>query len=144
MKHLIFSLAITFTSSIFLFGQTDEKEVKQIMEKYQAALKNNDSAVAESLLADNFYFVSDCGNQNKKQRLESIRSGSVNYEPYTEEDLKIYIAGTMSSIIIKTTITNKIKGCEKYHMPDVAYFTFTKVADHWQIFRECMGRNCTR
>lgn len=143
MKQLFFSLAIMLATSTVM-GQSDEKAVKEILEKFQAALKSKDPVAVEPLLADNFSFQTSGLAMTRAQRIESIKVGQVRYGPFKDEDVKISIAGTYATVIIKTNVTFSVKGSDKDATVSMAYLTFSKKGDQWQLSGECAGGGCVR
>jgi ketosteroid isomerase-like protein len=143
MKQLFFSLAIMLAASTVM-GQSDEKTVKEILEKFQAALKSKDPVAVEPLLAENFRFQTSGLAMTRAQRIESIKLGQVRYGPFKEEDVKIVIYGTMAQATIKTEVTYNVKGSDKDPTVSMAYLTFSKKGDQWQLSGECAGGGCVR
>lgn len=143
MKQLFFSLAIMLAASTAL-GQSDEKAVKQILDKFLAALKSKDPGPMEPLLADNFSFVTSGLGLTRAQRIESIKLGQVRYGLFKEEDVKIVIYGTIAQATIKTDVSYSNKGSDKDATVSMAYLTFSKKGDQWQLSGECAGGGCVR
>ena len=146
MKNIFLSLVLLLAISISLFSQSnDEQSVRQTLEAYQTAIKNNDSSAASKLLTENFLMTPASGVQrlNKLQRLESIKSGQFKYSAFKHEDVKVRISGEAAYVIVKANVTFKIS--EKDYTVESVNLFFAKTNGDWLLADECyLGRNCYR
>jgi ketosteroid isomerase-like protein len=87
--RLIFMIgALSFGSAPDLSASSDEdaKVVAALDTKYQAAVKSNDAATMDQILADDFVLVNGRGKvSTKADLLESARKKEVTYERQDEE-----------------------------------------------------------
>jgi ketosteroid isomerase-like protein len=92
-------LAFTFGIAVMI-GATkearssldDEKVVAALDTEYQAAVKNNDAATMDRILADDFVLVTGLGkNYTKADLLEEVRSGRVVYERQEDSNQKVRV-----------------------------------------------------
>lgn len=95
MKRIIPYIAITTALFSFAIGQaqqepTDKKseqEVRQMIEKYRAALLQRDTPALEKIWADDYVFVNAAGEVlTKAQRLANVKSGQTTLESINEEE----------------------------------------------------------
>jgi ketosteroid isomerase-like protein len=72
----------------------DEKAVATLDTEYQAAVKNNDAATMDRILADDFVLVTGLGKTyTKADLLEEARSKRVIYERQEDTDQKVRVWG---------------------------------------------------
>jgi ketosteroid isomerase-like protein len=102
MKRFILYVAITVALLSSVFGQaqqesTDknsEQEVRQMIEKYRAAILRRDIPTLEKIWADDYVFVNASGEVvTKAQRLANLKSGATTLESINEEqkpEVRVY------------------------------------------------------
>jgi len=79
-------LPVAMTSKLSASPEEDAKTVAALDTKYQAAVKANDSATMEQILADDFVLVTGRGRvYNKADLIDSARKKEVTYEHQDEE-----------------------------------------------------------
>jgi ketosteroid isomerase-like protein len=97
MKHIISYIAFTVALLTFAFGQSvsqkqsadgsNEQQVRQMIEKYRAALLRRDIPALEQIWADDYVFVNASGETfSKAQRLANLKSGATTLESINEEE----------------------------------------------------------
>ena len=97
MKRCIPHFAITIALLSFALGQSatqqesqdnkSEQEVRQMIEKYRAALLQRDIPALEKIWADDYVFVNASGDVvTKAQRLANVKSGATKLESINEEE----------------------------------------------------------
>lgn len=117
MKRGIPYLAIAFLLLASAFAQSpnqqtsqdsnSEKEVKDAIERYKAALLRRDVAALEKIWADDYVFVSASGDVlTKEQRLANVKSGATVLDSINEQEnltIRVYqnSAVTTSRVTIK-------------------------------------------
>jgi ketosteroid isomerase-like protein len=80
---LVFATAATYLNAS---PEEDAKTVEALDTKYQAAVKSNDAATMDQILADDFVLVNGRGKVSSKADLiESARKKEVTYERQDEE-----------------------------------------------------------
>jgi uncharacterized protein (TIGR02246 family) len=87
-KLILMIVALSLGSSTDLNASSDEdtKSVAALDTKYQAAVKSNDAATMDQILADDFVLVNGLGKVSSKADLiESARKKEVTYERQDEE-----------------------------------------------------------
>jgi ketosteroid isomerase-like protein len=97
---LLSSLAALTTGAIMMTGashaspQDDAKTVAALDTEYQAAVKNNDAATMERILADDFVLVTGRGKTfNKADLLGEARARKTAYEHQEELEQKVRVWG---------------------------------------------------
>ncbi|HEX4652759.1 MAG TPA: nuclear transport factor 2 family protein [Candidatus Udaeobacter sp.] len=117
MKRGIPYLAIPFLLLASAFAQSpnqqtsqdsnSDKEVKDAIERYKAALLRRDVAALEKIWADDYVFVSASGDVlTKEQRLANVKSGATVLDSINEQEnltIRVYqnSAVTTSRVTIK-------------------------------------------
>jgi ketosteroid isomerase-like protein len=87
-KLILMFIALSLGSATDLNASSDQdaKTVAALDTKYQAAVKSNDAATMEQILADDFVLVNGRGKVSSKADLiESARKNEVTYERQDEE-----------------------------------------------------------
>jgi ketosteroid isomerase-like protein len=80
----------------------DRKTVAALDTQYQAAVKNNDTATMDRILADDFVLVTGSGKSySKGDLLAEARSGVVHYERQDDVDQTVRVWGDTAVITAK-------------------------------------------
>ena len=97
MRLLIFALGIFMIIAATKQAQSsenDEKTVAALDTEYQAAVKNNDAATMDRILADDFVLVTGLGKTyTKADLLKEARSKRVTYERQEDSNQKVRVWG---------------------------------------------------
>jgi ketosteroid isomerase-like protein len=81
-------------SKSFASASDDEKIVAALDTQYQAAVKNNDAATMDRILADDFVLVTGRGKtQSKADLLKEARSKAIIYENQEDSNQKVRVWG---------------------------------------------------
>lgn len=71
-----------------------EREVLKLMNEWIEALKRNDGAALDRMVADDFHIVlSDGSTRSKERELAPSKSGDIKFEHLTAEDVKVFVSG---------------------------------------------------
>jgi ketosteroid isomerase-like protein len=117
MKRVMPHIVITIALLSFAFGQSatqkespvnsSEQEVRQMIEKYRAAILRRDIPTLEKIWADDYVFVNAAGEVlTKAQRLANIKSGATTLESIKEEE-SITVRAYESSAVATSRVTLK-------------------------------------
>src|SRR5438552_18875940 len=99
MKRIMLPIAITVALLSFVFGQAQqeatnnksEQEVRQIIEKYRAALLQRDLRTLQKIWADDYVFVIASGQvMTKPERIANLNFG-LNTHYLCKEDEKLTV-----------------------------------------------------
>src|SRR5678815_4341081 len=83
---MIIALALGTATDLNASSEEDAKTVAALDTKYQAAVKSNDAATMDQILADDFVLVNGRGKVSSKADLiESARKKEITYERQDEE-----------------------------------------------------------
>ena len=86
MILMIIALALGTATDLNASSEEDAKTVAALDTKYQAAVKSNDAATMDQILADDFVLVNGRGKVSSKADLiESARKKEITYEHQDEE-----------------------------------------------------------
>ena len=90
----IWVVLVTDSNKSFASASDDEKIVAALDTQYQAAVKNNDTATMDRILADDFVLVTGRGKtQNKADLLKEARSKAIIYEHQEDSNQKVRVWG---------------------------------------------------
>jgi ketosteroid isomerase-like protein len=102
MRPLVFTLAILMligAANQIRSSVDDEKAVAALDTEYQAAVKRNDAATMDRLLADDFVLVTGFGKiYTKADLLEEARSKRLVYEHQEDSEQKVRVWGDTAVI----------------------------------------------
>jgi ketosteroid isomerase-like protein len=112
MKPITLYIALTVTCISFAFGEeqretTDEREVRQMIQKYRSALLQRDIPMLEKIWADDYVFVNASGEVlTKAQRLSNLKSGATSLDSIDEEE-NITVRVYQNSAVVTSRVTLK-------------------------------------
>ena len=117
MKRIRAYIAITGAVLSLAFGQSttqqesanrkSEQEVRQMIEKYRAALLRRDIPTLEQIWAEDYVFVNASGEvMTKAQRLANLKSGATTLESINEEE-NITVRVYQNSAVATSRVTIK-------------------------------------
>lgn len=147
MKNvLLLGMALCFSS--FIFGQSNEQAaLKKVLDKFLLAIKNNDEAVAQQLLTEDYKIYGGfmC-IQNKEQRIAILKSGQIKYNlkiPLSAHNYSVYDQGASITFygVLKSSACNpegKVQTIEDCPV----ILSFVKTDGNWRISSECIGGSC--
>jgi ketosteroid isomerase-like protein len=98
------TLAVGVFCTILLSGANaslteDQKSVAALDTQYQAAVKDNDAATIDRLLADDFILITGSGKTyTKADLLDEARSGRMRYEHQEDFDQTVRVCGNTAVI----------------------------------------------
>lgn len=147
MKYTFFSLALFLATSIAVFSQSnDEQALRQVLETFQAAIRDNKAdAIERYLSSDYMCFVQGMSRLNKAQRLEGIKSGQIKLGTFKNEDVEIKLQEKAAGVKIKTSVKYKDNQSGKDVVVAIAVLGFVKTNNQWLISGECyLPNNCFR
>lgn len=83
-------------------SKTDERTVADLDTEYQAAVKNNDAATMDRILADDFVVVVGTGKTyTKADLLQAARTGRVHYEHQEDSEQAVRVWGETAVVTAK-------------------------------------------
>jgi ketosteroid isomerase-like protein len=136
-KYLLFSAligsALTLVPFVSIAGDTaDGKTVAALDTEYQAAVKNNDAATMDRILADDFVVVIGSGKiYTKADLLQMARTGRVHYEHQEDSDQAVRVWGDTAVVTAKLWMKGTDQGkAFDYHI----WFsdTYVRTAAGWR------------
>jgi ketosteroid isomerase-like protein len=103
LKAVLFASFITLVSFVASGSSTsDEKTISALDTEYQAAVKNNDAATMDRILADDFVVVLGSGKTyTKSDLLQWARTGRVQYEHQEDSDQTVRVWGDTAVVTAK-------------------------------------------
>ena len=101
----------TVLSSKSSSAREDAEVVAALDEKYQAAVKANDFATMDKILADDFVLVTGTGKAfNKSDLLQEARSKSTVYEHQEDTERKVRVWGDTAVVTAKLWVKGSNEG----------------------------------
>jgi len=101
----------TLHSSKSLSAREDVEVVAALNEQYQAAVKANDSATMDKILADDFVLVTGTGKTfNKSDLLEEARSKTIVYEHQEDSQRTVRVWGDTAVVTAKLWVKGSTEG----------------------------------
>lgn len=95
-------LVAVATNGATAYAADDEKTVADLDTQYQAAVKNNDAATMDRILADDFVLVVGSGKSfTKADLLNEARKASRHYEHQEDTDQKVRVWGDTAVVTAK-------------------------------------------
>ena len=94
LTFAIATLAMTASNCAMASPADDEKAVAELDTQYQRAVKNNDAATMDRILADDFVLVTGRGKTaTKADLLNEARSGAIVYEHQEDTEQRVRVWG---------------------------------------------------
>jgi len=143
LTHIVAAGCLLFglTAHAFATAEQDRAAVAALDTKYQAAVKANDAATMDKILADDFVLVTGKGKAyNKADLLKSARDKSDTYEHQedTEQTVRVWGDTAVVTALLWTKGSNKDSAYEyKLWFSD----TYARVNGEW---RYVFGQASTR
>jgi ketosteroid isomerase-like protein len=111
----------------------EEAAVRRFVEELGAAFGHNDPAAIERMLTSDYTFVLPSGAvQNREQRLAPLKSGDLEYESVTYEDVSVRVHGDLAVVVARVVVKGKNKGNDiggQFR----STLTLVKVKGQWQL-----------
>ena len=102
-RTIILALMLVFAFPAATLSQTGEKksnagrterEIQRRMEQWLEALKRNDVATLDQILADDFQYILDDGRtRSKAEELAPNKAGDIKFESLSTDDVKVFVYG---------------------------------------------------
>jgi ketosteroid isomerase-like protein len=149
MKQIIYVAILTV--ALLSFGRQQsvaqgadaaaEREVRQAIKKYRAALLQRDAAALEQIWADDYTFTNGAGETHSKaQRLANLKSGATSLDSISEDqNMKVRVYGNVAVATGRVTIKGQYSGKEasgQYRSMHV----WVKGAAGWQLVANQLTR----
>ena len=141
-KNLLVATLLAVALSAVAFGQTGnqstgsskaEPEILQLMNDWIKALKSNDAAALDRMVADDFHIIlSDGSTRGKEQELAPSKSGELKFEYLTAEDVKVFVSGETAIATGIGTYRGTSKG-QAFEGRERFFDVYQKRNGHWQI-----------
>jgi len=88
-----------------------EQEIRERLEQWVDALKRNDVATLDQILAEDFQYILDDGRtRSKTEELAPNRAGDIKFETISTEDVKVFVYGDTAIATGVGTFKGAFKG----------------------------------
>ena len=112
----------------------DKKEIAAIYERMYRAMIAKDSATLARVMTDDFELIHMTGmRQTKKQYIDAIMDGTLNYYSATTERLDIKVDGEEAVLTGRSRVTAAVFGGGRHTWPLQLHFRLRRTTDGWQF-----------
>ncbi len=112
----------------------DKKEIAALYERMYRAMIAKDSATLARVMTDDFELIHMTGmRQTKKQYIDAIMDGTLNYYSATTERLDIKVDGDEAVLTGRSRVTAAVFGGGRHTWPLQLRFRLRRTTDGWQF-----------
>lgn len=115
---------------------SDREQIAALYEQMYRAMITKDSATLERVHADEFVLVHMTGmHQSKRQYIDAILDGTLNYYSATTEQLDIAVEGGSATLSGRSRVTAAVFGGGRHTWRLQLQFRLVRRDGHWQFTR---------
>ena len=123
-----------YTPTLSVDAVDDKKEIAALYESMYRAMIAKDSATLARVMTDDFVLVHMTGmRQSKKQYIDAILDGTLNYYSATTEQLDIKVDGDEAVLTGRSRVTAAVFGGGRHTWPLQLRFRLRREADEWKF-----------
>ena len=123
-----------YTPTLYVDGVDDKKEIAALYESMYRAMIAKDSATLARVMSDDFVLIHMTGmRQSKKQYVDAILDGTLNYYSATTENLDIEVDGDEAVLTGRSRVTAAVFGGGRHTWPLLLRFRLRREADEWKF-----------
>lgn len=123
-----------YTPTLFVDAVDDKKEIAALYESMYRAMIAKDSATLARVMADDFVLIHMTGmRQSKKQYIDAVLDGTLNYYSATTESLDIEVDGDEAVLTGRSRVTAAVFGGGRHTWPLLLRFRLRREADGWKF-----------
>ncbi len=123
-----------YTPTLSVDAVDDKKEIAALYESMYRAMIAKDSATPARVMSDDFVLVHMTGmRQSKKQYIDAILDGTLNYYSATTENLDIKVDGDEAVLTGRSRVTAAVFGGGRHTWPLLLRFRLRRTTDRWQF-----------
>lgn len=112
----------------------DKKEIAALYETLYRAMIAKDSVTLARVMSDDFVLIHMTGmRQSKKQYIDAILDGTLNYYSATTEQLDIKVDGDEAVLTGRSRVTAAVFGGGRHIWPLQLRFRLRREADEWKF-----------
>lgn len=127
-------LLLTMTTLTTQAQTDDRRQIEQLYERMYRAMIEKDTAALRPMFADDFYLVHMTGTrQDRKQYLEAIADGTLNYYSCQTEQLEVNIDGDTAALTGRSRVLAAVYGGGKHTWLLQLSFRLRREADGWRF-----------
>ena len=113
---------------------TDKQAIEQLYKQQYRAMIEKDTAALRPMFADDFYLVHMTGTrQDRKQYLEAIADGTLNYYSCQTEQLEVTVDGDNATLTGRSRVLAAVYGGGKHTWRLQLSFRLRREADGWRF-----------
>lgn len=123
-----------YTPTLSVDAVDDKKEIAALYESMYRAMIAKDSATLARVMSDDFVLIHMTGmRQSKKQYIDAILDGTLNYYSATTESLDIKVDGDEAVLTGRSLVTAAVFGGGRHTWPLQLRFRLRREADEWKF-----------
>lgn len=123
-----------YTPTLSVDAVDDKKEIAALYETLYRAMIAKDSATLARVMSDDFVLIHMTGmRQTKKQYIDAILDGTLNYYSATTEQLDIKVDGDEAVLTGRSRVTAAVFGGGRHTWPLQLRFRLRREADEWKF-----------
>lgn len=123
-----------YTPTLSVDAVDDKKEIAALYETLYRAMITKDSATLARVMSDDFVLIHMTGmRQSKKQYIDAILDGTLNYYSATTEQLDIKVDGDEAVLTGRSRVTAAVFGGGRHTWPLQLRFRLRREADEWKF-----------
>lgn len=123
-----------YTPTLSVDTVDDKKEIAALYESMYRAMIAKDSATLARVMSDDFVLIHMTGmRQSKKQYIDAILDGTLNYYSATTENLDIEVDGDEAVLTGRSRVTAAVFGGGRHTWPLLLRFRLRREADEWKF-----------
>ena len=136
MRTIIKPILLLLTmTTLTTQAQTDDwRQIEQLYERMYHAMIAKDTAALRPMFAADFYLVHMTGTrQDRKQYLEAIADGTLNYYGCQTEQLEVTVDGDNATLTGRSRVLAAVYGGGKHTWRLQLTFRLRREADGWRF-----------
>lgn len=127
-------LLLTMTTMTTQAQTDDRRQIEQLYERMYRAMIEKDTAALRPMFAADFYLVHMTGTrQDRKQYLEAIADGTLNYYSCQTEQLEVTVDGDNATLTGRSRVLAAVYGGGKHTWRLQLSFRLRREADGWRF-----------
>lgn len=113
---------------------TDREQIAALYERLYRAMIAKDSATLASVMADDFVLIHMTGmRQTRRQYIDAILDGTLNYYDATTEQLDVRVDGDTATLSGRSRVTAAVFGGGRHTWPLQLSFRLRRTESGWKF-----------
>ena len=113
---------------------TDQQQIRELYATMYNAMVAKDTATLSRIHADDFVLIHITGmRQSKKEYLDAIADGTLNYYTAVHEQMEVTVEGDCATLIGRSRVTAAVFGGGRHTWPLQLCFRLVRRDGRWQF-----------